>query len=437
MRSKGYTLVMNYHLDHIEHPQTLIRKYSDLTSPTCLTFTFSHTQHYLSHAKTINLSAAVLIQGTSTLCMIIESSPFPALKGDLTATSYFEETSKLWSVKAVELNTPWRLESLRIPKPWGAEVWYTGMEDRGICTVKNIPLPWLLAITATMNSDQAKPNIDPILLKILDPYSDAKLGDLYFELHEEKIEVYIVTAIDKSVWPDGIGKIRYGFNQSKIKEFSSTADFKSAYLKSVRQYQVVRNQIDQLRSESKEISKVLDLEEEKLKEQMYAFTQMKNLKVGDIIHVHPFFPHSLQHGVRVIEFQTAHYERYILSFTQKVLTQGHWDTEEALKNVETALPVEKPLRILENSKGVLSESVAEFDQFSTFRLSIKANSSFTLKLENYALIIAIKGICEIVDKTESVNILLPEESFYLPAALEQIELKAMDEDTVLLIAKQN
>jgi hypothetical protein len=36
-----------------------------------------------------------------------------------------------------------------------------------------------------------------ILLKTLNPVADDVIGDLYYEMHEEKWEVYVVTEIDK------------------------------------------------------------------------------------------------------------------------------------------------------------------------------------------------------------------------------------------------
>ena len=46
-----------------------------------------------------------------------------------------------------------------------------------------------------------------ILLKTLNPVAEKTIGDLYYELHEKKWEVYIVTEIDKTAWPSGKGII--------------------------------------------------------------------------------------------------------------------------------------------------------------------------------------------------------------------------------------
>src|SRR5690625_7657891 len=47
------------------------------------------------------------------------------------------------------------------------------------------------------------------------------VGDLYFELHEEKREVYVVTSIDPQAWPEGIGAIRYGRSEEHTSELQS------------------------------------------------------------------------------------------------------------------------------------------------------------------------------------------------------------------------
>ena len=73
-------------------------------------------------------------------------------------------------------------------------------------------------------------------------------------------------------------------------------------------------------------------EEKNLRQEMNSFTSMHTLRVGDVISIPTYTPHALQHGVRAIEFQTPHYERQILSFAQKVLTQSDWDTESAIAN---------------------------------------------------------------------------------------------------------
>jgi hypothetical protein len=163
------------------------------------------------------------------------------------------------------------------------------------------------------------------LLKILDPSSTPVLGDLYFELHEEKREVYVVTHIDREAWPDGVGYIRYGFAPERVGQFANEAEFRSAYLAAVQAYESVRRALDSLPEGAEPDRELLALEPV-LREGMNSFTGLRALRVGDVVEVPLLVPHALLHGVRTVEFQTPTYERKILSFAQKVLTQDHWDT---------------------------------------------------------------------------------------------------------------
>ena len=47
----------------------------------------------------------------------------------------------------INLTAPLRLDQVTVPKPWGAEIWYTGIESRGVCSIQNTPLPWLIALS--------------------------------------------------------------------------------------------------------------------------------------------------------------------------------------------------------------------------------------------------------------------------------------------------
>ena len=75
------------------------------------------------------------------------------------------------------------------------------------------------------------------LLKVLDPAPEPVLGDLYFELHETKQEVYVVTHVDRRAWPDGRGAIRFGMNAARRAVYADDAKFRAAFLKAVREYE--------------------------------------------------------------------------------------------------------------------------------------------------------------------------------------------------------
>jgi hypothetical protein len=103
-------------------------------------------------------------------------------------------------------------------------------------------------------------------------------------------------------------------------------------------------------------------------------------------------PHALQHGVRVVEFQTPVYERKILSFGQRVLTQGHWDTEEAVDQMLLRPPAEKSTEILLREEQGQVERVADAPGFEVRRIQVEPGSRLTLTAAaDYALLIVIQG----------------------------------------------
>ena len=245
-------------------------------------------------------------------------------------------------------------------------------------------------------------------------------------MHREKIEVYVVTGIDGQAWPDGQGAIRYGFNPAVLPEYDDRESFLRGYTDAVRRYEVIRRQIDQLLAElqSRDGIKpgmVLTIEQQKaylhqlpeelieselaLRSAMYAFTDVRPLGIGDVVTVENFVPHSLQHGVRVVEFQTPHYERYILSFGQQVLTQSHWDTEQVFEHAETGYrPMADPRPI---ARGI--DLITDFEAFHVLRVTLEAGEVFDLSGPDYRVVIGISG-----ELRAGEHSILPETAFYVP-----------------------
>ena len=359
------------------------------------------------------------------------------------------------------------LEPVHIPKPWGQEIWYTGIEVRGQSTVMaqghRVPLPWLLSLMPGFLVADSAEHI--ILLKILDPLPDERYGDLYFEMHEQKQEVYVVTHIDSLAWPDGVGGIRLGFNQRKRSEFNDDAAFKAAYLTAVRDYEVVRREIDrQLDQQRLAHNMALDdpvdsatlntwlsalpqallvLESEK-RAAMYAYTAIQDLQVGDVVKVPCFTPHALQHGVRTVEFQTPVYERKILSFTQKVLTQTHWDTEEALEKIALDTPAIPMLEQIHSTTDTVVERVVTFSDFEVLRIRLAARTHYYLPAcRTYRLLIVISGslVCYATDSSTPTQAkytlpqqYLPAQAVLLPVSLQQPDWLAGDDGAIVLLA---
>ena len=382
-------------------------------------FCIEHFADYQSQPTSIQLQV-ILLHEAGEIYTIISDHEFPPGTdpdnlGELTAAA-----NKVGS-EPICLTRPFELETVSIQKPWGQEIWYSGIEQRGVSTVTSVPLPWLLSVFG----DYLGCAGSPMLLKILAPLPEPNLGDQYFEMHEKKIEVYVVTQIDPDAWPSGSGKIRYGFDQDVIKEFESVASFRDSYQLAVTEYRLIRNEVDaQLRSLKKQqglvagdllapaeynkliaqIDPELNAREEQLRKIMYRHTGMLDLSIGDVVTVAPMVPHSLQHGVRVIEFQTPHYERYILSFGQEVLTQDHWDTDSALAGARTEISTPTPT--VQISPGL--DLIADFDAFKVTRLMLEPGNSANTQHTNYTMIIGVVGEMALDDLT-AVG---PEQAFF-------------------------
>ena len=286
----------------------------------------------------------------------------------------------------IDPTVPVRLHPVHIPKPWGQEIWYTGMEERGESRVAidGMEVP----ISAYLRSaPQALTRSQPLLLlKILDPDPAEVLGDLYFEVHEEKQEVYVVTSVDPGAWPDGQGRMRFGMNQQMREDYGDDAAFRAAYLDAVADYEAIRRQIDELPDGS--ASAALAHREATARAKMNAFTATISLGVGDVVSVPTWTPHSLQHGIRVVEFQTQTYERYIISFAQRVLTQPHWDSVHAIERMHLETP--RPATFEQVGPGI--ERIARFEDFNVWRVDTTAAGQLRLPSHvPYAVIMCIDG----------------------------------------------
>ena len=313
---------------------------------------------------------------------------------------------------------PVRLIPVHIPKPWGQEIWYTGMEQRGESKVvsggEEMPLSIYLADNPTALTDDTP----VLLLKVLDPDAVEVTGDLYLEVHEHKQEVYVVTHIDAAAWPDSVGGIRFGMCQEKRSTYASPAAFRTAYLESVQHYETIRRALD-------ERGVTLDPQlEREARARMDSFVAMRELRVRDVVQVPTWTPHALQHGVRVVEFQTPTYERFIISFAQRVLTQDHWDSAHAIARMHIDEPAAETIEHI--AAGV--ECIARFDDFNVWRVDLNTAAPLLLpKQIPYAVCMCLSGQVRLGSLT-----LCAEQACLVPhAAMTQISLNG---DGQLLIA---
>jgi hypothetical protein len=398
-----------------------------------------------------------------TLCVAAERGPGGEVRiaaTDRPADTWLRRTNygaDIWQfarhfqVPVLELHRPLVLAPVVIPKPWGREIWYTGIEARGQSGVAGeggqMPLPWLLSIA---REEVLGTRGELGLLKILDPLPDPVYGDLYFELHEMKHEVYVVTRVDPDSWLGGKGAIRFGFDPVVRAEHASDSAFRAAYLVSVRNYQDIRNRIDDIQDQWRNAEGIgshepvpasilrrwqaalvpeLRLMERGARAAMERFTRLLPLRVGDVVRVPPLLPHALQHGVRTVEFQTPVYERRILSFAQKVLTQAHWDTVEAAASMLLEPPSAEVFPVLPAAPGVRREQVARFDDFEVERLILGSDAGGALELAGtHLLVMVVAGVVAFDGKT-----LGPESAALVPAASQRLKLCNIGTDTAMVL----
>ncbi|WGL59656.1 hypothetical protein QEJ31_14080 [Pigmentibacter sp. JX0631] len=352
---------------------------------------------------------------------------------------------------------------INILKPWGQEIWFTGVEKRGVAKVIpvdgdiSIPIPWIFqALPSTLLGKQFEER-QLILVKILEPISEKVYGDLYYELHTEKNEVYVVTKINSPS-----GKIKYGVNPEKLKTYTSKSVFKKELLTVIKEYENIRKKIDAyfdnfriaegislnepiLPNKIKEWQKKIPLEdvneEEEKRKKMDSFAGYLDLDLADVIQVPILVPHALQHGVTVVEFQTPTYERLILSFAQKVLTQENWDTDKAVDIMQLATPQKTNLKILSKDEVYTEEVVCHFNEFRASRITLEANKNVNLPtIEFYKILFHLSGKLIInVSKLNGEKIrheIAPGECIFIPANLE-FSLQASNEKCILLMCIPN
>lgn len=197
------------------------------------------------------------------------------------------------SARALDLRRPVSLVPVMVAKPWGREVWYSGVEARGESEVRQdgatMPLSAYLHETGWA---------EIVLLKEL----HATAGDLYLEVHETKSEVYVAR---------GPGRLQHGMNQALRRRHGDDAEFRRAFLRAAEAYErgaVGREAVD-------------------------AFVAEREFSGGDVVAVEPWTPHSLQQGAWVVEFQTPVFERLVLASNRPVATQDQWDTGRALSRI--------------------------------------------------------------------------------------------------------
>jgi hypothetical protein len=241
----------------------------------------------------------------------------------------------------------------------------------------------------------------------------------------------VVTEIDQTAWPSGTGIIKAGLHPEKIKDYQEIHGSKwveillKNFRETIGEYEKIRRQID---DSTEDIPNELHEQELKLRQKASNFVGDCQVKVGDIISFPVFQMHSLRHGIKVIEFQTPHYERLILMFAQKVLTQNHWDTDDALNKILPVVYEPPELECLHKSSGLLIERFVDFPQFTADRICLEPETIWEDQLDGkYHLLITISGQASIIPKSGSPVKLNREEALFLPVGVGSYRMESTGE----------
>lgn len=417
---------------------------------------YRHQQYYLPNSPDLELLALIELDEQQAVSrVLLGPAADAATLTDVPAAKDLEPLADVLAWPLLDVTQAIRLQPVAIAKPWGQEIWYTGIEERGQSRVTDgrhsMPLPWLLSLLPQQLAAGRPRELN--LLKILDPLPEEVFGDLYFELHEEKQEVYVVTHVDPLAWPDGTGGIRIGFDADKRAQYAADDDFIRAFGNAVKAYESVRRSIDALLDQQRQAAGIglnepvsaaqtkqwlqsvppdLIRAEQELRLKMDEFKATLPLDVGSVLKVPCYTPHSLLHGVRTIEFQTPVYERQILSFAQKVLTQDHWDTEQALACMNLGEHQLQPLPVLEQDEAVLVEEVVAFSDFDVWRITLQPGAAYPLRVSDYALVIGVTGVVTAQGQT-----LHGEQACLLAAAAAKSLHNHTDAPAVILVSFPN
>ena len=229
---------------------------------------------------------------------------------------------------------PSTLQPVTVAKPWGREVWYSGVEARGesgVCTTAGVePLSQYL-----VERGRTKP---VILLKAL----QATRGNLYLEVHESKSEVYVVDRID------GTGRMLFG-PRPEVLDRMGEAAFRAAVREAAGEAEAGEAAIEAVQS----------------------FMNPVELHAGDAVTIPLRVPHSLLKGVHVIEFQTPVFERKILAASQPVVTQQGWDVDAAVAAMDLSV---EPIISSPDEGGV--SAIARTADFTVARHRVPKRSAF-------------------------------------------------------------
>jgi pseudouridine synthase len=333
-------------------------------------------------------------------------------------------------IPVIEPDKPIILSEGVLSKAWGAEIPFTMIEGRYVADVtdargtKKSKLPDVLKLFP--GSFGVDPEKNLVLLKLLKPGSQPRVSDLYLEVHWEKYELYVVTAIDENAWPEGKARIVCGLNAQLVAEYKARygeawrekykQDFRAA---SDRYKDEIYEEYTSKAPKDKSFNDVIDKPEKTLRDEIerkeialrdavYNFAGYKEVSVGDVLVFPRGTVHSLRHGIEVAEVLSFHYERGILVPTLQPVTsfEGIWFTDTAFAVMEMSAYAPAEFKTVGGIPGQYAiEHLATFplrnQYFTTERISLEKDAGIcdnTVSAnsgKSYHLLMAIKGSLEI------------------------------------------
>ena len=112
-----------------------------LATEGCFSFTIDHETPYLSDRDRLRLHVLLLNRdGESHVILREDQSDGMPPGGVVNSVEGFAALAALLGTRAICLQAPMPLSPVFIPKPWGREIWYSGIEERGVSTVHNVPI---------------------------------------------------------------------------------------------------------------------------------------------------------------------------------------------------------------------------------------------------------------------------------------------------------
>lgn len=325
--------------------------------------------------------------GAFALCSAHGASEALARRIEGGAAIPLHEAARTLALPVLDAAVPLPLQPVRVRKAWGEEIWFTGIESRGVVEVGagGVPLPWLLAARPDAFAGVAA----PILVKVLAPSTSPDTGDLYFEVHREKEEVYVVTGVDAGAWPDGWGRVRYGFDP-KTRKTLGDEGFRMAFATAAsahgRAQQALGPATAAGPAEGPALANV-----RRTRARLERFANIRGLEPGEVVRVPPGLPHGLMHGVRVIEFQTPAYERRVLYANQPLAPADARSLIDVLPELRMDVPADPRPVETEPAPGVRSACIARMRDFDVHRFELAPGAAASLPRAAYGVLVGVSG----------------------------------------------